>query len=146
MLLLKRILLWLKYSWNLIMCSVLLILKTNFQPPSRHSSFKTATLHTYHIFLWNKKGKSHISHYIYQFTLREAFNNLVDKIWAFLTSYLPLVDICEEIPLLLLVKICIPLTFPWYHLPLLPTSSCQRSFRTPPNVNLRRYKCVCMYM
>ena len=79
--------------------SVLLIIKTHFRPPSRHFSFKTATLHIIY-FCKIKKGKSN---YIYQFTfLRGAYH--VDKIWAFLTSYLPLVDICEEIPVITVIN------------------------------------------
>jgi hypothetical protein len=64
--------------------------------------------------------------------LRGAFFNYIDKILPFLTTYLPLVYVCEWIPLLLYIKICIPLTFsvpPTY----LPTSSCQCSLWTPPN-------------
>ena len=50
------------------------------------------------------------------------------RVWPFLTTYLPRVYICEGISLLIWRKI----GYHWHIQYHLPTSSCQRSFWTPP--------------
>ena len=103
------------------------LIKSDISQSSRHKCRKCPSMHMAHCPTWQEISRFQMSDSIFGQTnlaIRGRSLTTLTSFWSFLITYLPQVDICEEILLLLYRKICICWHFQYY----LPTSSSQRSF------------------